>query len=80
MPAMTALDRLKPALFVTKKTAGPNGSLLRMTRTIRQLEDRCQARHGRSLRWAIIDDECDSLSVGTAESVTPDLLFDTATM
>ena len=78
--ARTALSRLVPSLFVTKKTAGRNGSLLRMTRTMRLLDQHCQQTHNRSLRWAIIDDECDSLSVGAADSVTPALLHNTTTI
>lgn len=75
----TALSRLKPSLFVTKKTAGVTGSLQRMNRTMGQLEEHCQQTHNRSLRWAIIDDECDSLSVGN-NSVTPQELYDTTTI
>ena len=78
--ARTALSRLVPSLLVTKKTAGRNGSLLRMTRTMRQLDQHCQQTHNRSLRWAIIDDECDSLSVGAEDSVTPALLHNTTTI
>ena len=80
MSAMTAVSRLVPSLMVTKKTAGAGNSLEKMTRDMRSLDQHCQQTHNRSLRWAIIDDECDSLTVGAADSVTPDLLHDTTTI
>ena len=51
-----------------------------MEDTMRNLEAHCQRTHGRSLRWAIIDDECDSLTVGDRTSATPDVVHDIATI
>jgi hypothetical protein len=79
-PARTSLSRLKPSLFVSKKTAGQHGSILRMERTMESLNQHCNNEHGRSLRWAIIDDECDSLTVGHATAVTPMQLYNTTTI
>lgn len=78
MPARTAVSTCTPSLFVSKKTAGANNSLSRMEYTMRNLETHCQQTNGRSLRWAIIDDECDSLTVGDITSATPDVVHEIA--
>jgi hypothetical protein len=74
-----ALRTSKPSLCVSKKTS--TKALPAMIRTMKLLNEYCLERKSRKLRWAIIDDESDQVTVsGSSDAATPPQLYEVASI
>lgn len=76
---MQALRNHKPSLCVSKKHHAK--AIPSMIRTMRRLNQYCIKQKQRKLRWAVIDDESDQVTVsGSSEAATPAQLAEVASI